>query len=245
MRPYKYAICALVFGLLALSACKRHDEIQRISTYTFTNGMGVSLTMDLYPSMDDYNGCRNRISSVELAPGASKAVQLEALKTYGVDWYSADYKYSNWVEPAIRNAGPTVSTPPELEVAMADDRRMLMIDRPDMSRLLLLNGNGSSSTWKAVVNAPAALPGTHIFRLGKDFNWVDSIFNGGNVETRSGTFASHLGDYPDFYVTLFDGEGLNFAQLLYGSWAGTTGRDTLMVEFNEPGVTSFVVAVRQ
>jgi hypothetical protein len=195
--------------------------------------------------MADYNFSRNLISSHQLASGDTLQLQLEALKTYGLDWYSADYKYSNWLEPLIRNAGPNLSTPAPLEVAMEDDHRLLSIDRPDISRLILLNGNDPSSTWKSVVKNAGLHLGTHIIRLGKDFSWLDSVTNGGNTEIHKGTFASHMGQYPEFVAILFNANGEDYAQLIFGQAFSAGNRDTIMLSFSDPGAVSFDPAIRQ
>ncbi len=120
---------------------------------TFVNESDTAITIDVYGSADDYAKSTNKITSVQLNNGASLPRTIKTFGTFYLDCYSSSYYYTNWFYSNFTNT----SRPQSVLYEPAVNNGQAYTLRPDMSdvstdRLILLNGNQPSTTWK-VVNA--------------------------------------------------------------------------------------------
>jgi hypothetical protein len=167
----------MVTGLLMLACTKPHD-LSTESTYAFTNQTGRRITFDLYPSKADYGKNTNRLERLVFEPNSTQKLKLKVGESYWVDWYSDGYSMNNW-DLTSNNS----SIRPELKVADVDDSRTISATYQDTMRSIMLNGGGTSSTWKGVVANGSTVDGTHEFVFQKDFTGTHSYTNSAGQTT--------------------------------------------------------------
>jgi hypothetical protein len=240
---------ALCFLVLFMAACtKPHEQITE-STYTFTNQTGQRVTLDLYPTKTDYGKNTNRLQRLVLGPDSSDKLKLNVGQSYWVDWYTDDYAYNNW-----NLNSNEVGLRQELKVADIDDTRTLSGGYKDTTRSIMLNGSGTSSTWKGIVSASTGADGIHVFVFQKDLTLIHTFTNtAGQTSTEQLTYRIYSIS-RDFYTTYYFSFSMdrNGIAVYRGScnlknMFPTTGRDSLYITpVNTSGgtVTNFFV-VRQ
>jgi hypothetical protein len=237
------ALC-LVAGLFS---CKKHD-IPTQSTYTFTNQTGRRISFDLYNSEEDYYHNANRMEQYNIEAGASQKMVLDVARVYWVDWYSADYRYNNWA-----SAFNSVDPGPKLQIAMVDDVRNIKASSPDTLRSVMLNGSGTSSTWKGTITTSSPIKGDHQFVFAKDFTgkytFTDPI-GGSYVRDFKYSFSSFSQQGTSMYrftLALRDESDVNFFSVACNLFNYTphTGRDSLWVSPQSGSFSDQFFIVRQ
>jgi hypothetical protein len=243
--------CQLLLGICALSlglaSCKS-PEVQTVSTYSINNATPYKVTLDIYPTKDDYLAYTNRSSQYFIEPGATLTLSLQALKTYWIDWYNANYTVNNWVDST--QSATDAMPKPKLQVAIVDDRFALGSSYRDTSRSVLLNGMATSSTWKAVVTSQPPINGTHTFTFRRDFQCMYTFTNpSGNSTTRQFWYfiSNPQRSTTSFKVYIRTDQSSYFAFLDFNNPSYKGGRDTLMASFYNGSTTYSGVypAVRQ
>jgi hypothetical protein len=233
--------------MLMFSSCTRIDTTEMVD-YTFTNTMSVPLTLDVYPSMDDYNRNTNLIHAYPLAPGASAIIPLEFGRTYGLDWYSADYGYSNWVDrdntqaTTIRTLSPMAALAP----SALGDHLSLTVNAADTTRSIFLNGSGTSSSWKLTIDDTTLYKGTHTLTFRKDFH---CDYTGLTSITLNRQFKYDVVNAipPRFYVNVNGDDGIPFAIVYFGGTGPNPvfNRDTLKLRFYSDIANHLYPLIRQ
>ena len=166
--PANHYNALLRYYNVARLSCHK-QEVKTESTYTFTNTTGQRIMFDLYGSKEDYSRNANRMHQYIIEPGTAQQIEFEALKTYWIDWYSADYSMNNW-RSTYTNEFDRPSPATEITIAAEDDHYSISSAIRDTSRSILMNGSGSSSTWQATITNSFGLNGIHRFVFKKDFS---------------------------------------------------------------------------
>jgi hypothetical protein len=244
-----FTLLALSFSFLlaALSSCGKRDFIQTKSNYAFTNNMDRAVTLDFYDNADDYYGAKNSIKRLQIPVGSSTPVELDAMRSYWVDWYSADYSMNNW---AVDSNGYQNNLPSaELRVAAEDDEIGISSSMEDVSRWVLLSGNELSSNWKVDIDGTQALNGSHQFTFRRDYTG-EYIFTpkvgAATVMPINYSLFSVRADY--FRMKVKDSDGDQIAEIYFNSNPNSYpnfGRDTLMVNFRMVSYYDYYAAKRQ
>ncbi len=157
-----YWSAMLAFSLLT-GACKKHYVAPTQYPYTFINQSTVPLTLDLYGSEEDYNNNTARLERHTMAVGDTQVLIIDVGKTYWYDWYSSDYRYSNW---AITDY--TVDRSTTIEFGKTSIYQNFQVAGPDTVRTLLLGTGGLPGNWAGKDTAADSLHGTHQFQFRKD-----------------------------------------------------------------------------
>ena len=164
-----------------LTACTKHAA-PKDSTYTFTNTVPERITVDVYNSEADYVNNANRAGRYNVDAGSDVKITLPAPGTVWLDWYSSGFTYNNWRRYGTGGGGGSNGSKylAETPVAIVDDHVYLESawNYGDTSRSVILNGDGTSSTWEMdVPPAFGPLTGGHYkFTFRKDFTG-EYLFN--------------------------------------------------------------------
>ncbi len=255
-------LLSLLAAIWLLSACKV-QEFPKDATYTFNNNTGQPVTLDVYNTQDDYTNNSNRVSRTSIAPGKNAQMTFGIGNTVWVDWYTADYSLSNWHNnKRIQKAGgQTLGLVGQINIAAMDDQINLAqsFGYTDTSRIILLNGSGSSSTWE--MNIPSgvgsAYAGKHRFVFSKDFTCkytYTSTFGGQTNSTLYGMISQLIPYKPTraggFTMSFYNDEF--FRNLILradfntgSSWSSTINRDTLSAYLYNAGSSGYYPLVRQ
>lgn len=247
-----YSLPVLSFSVLltVLTACSKREDLQRISTYSFINTLKKEVNIDFYSSKDDYNNAGNAIKSLKLPQGEMMSVELEALDTFWIDWYSADFSLNNWgIEYGSNTYFYGAYPPPELRVAAQDDKISISSKSTDISRSVLLNGSGLSSSWRADISGIEALDGTHNFTFRRDFKGVYSYTSTAG-DTIIAPISYSLFQLRPLYfrMNIWDDQEGQLAEIYFNSDPNSYpnfGRDTLMVNFRRVSYYDYYPAKRQ
>lgn len=130
-----------------VSACKKKEKDN--TDVTFVNRIDKTITLDLYPSAQDYAGNTNMTERIILLPGENKVIPGSTFskgKTYYMDWYSEDFYYNNWYNDDYPVTGLRVRIKPE------PGNNTYYID-PSLrgnGRNAFLKGPGNSSDWISI-----------------------------------------------------------------------------------------------
>src|ERR1043165_1693169 len=152
-----FAGLGVLFFIMSTTGCKMHFVQPSQYPYHFVNQTNVPLTLDLYGSRDDYNNNTNRLERHVMSVGDTQEVIIDVGKTYWYDWYSGDYRYSNW---AITHNGDSYTT---IQFGKTSIRNVFQVEGPDTVRAILLTEANLASNWQGVDTAADSLHGTHEF----------------------------------------------------------------------------------
>lgn len=98
MNITKLLLTAATVSILGVS-CTPEKQGVKPYDYTYTNKTGKDITINIYQSIDDYNSNSN-VYITGVAPAGGTFVipssDFQPGIRYYVDWYSADYTYTNW-----------------------------------------------------------------------------------------------------------------------------------------------------
>jgi len=140
MHKNKILIALLAFCTLLIS-CKPED----VKTFTFTNELPQQVTVNIYNTEADYLGNKNMVYSGTVDASGKLDVPYSVFKSgavqYYIDWYSADYEYSNWNEFYTTTFKLTPTENGSYTISPENNYIGLL-------RKIMLNGNGTGSTWK-------------------------------------------------------------------------------------------------
>jgi hypothetical protein len=241
----RFSAVVLLLPYLLMTACYRGAE-RDLSTYTIINKLPVAVTLDVYPSMDDYYLQANREARYELQPQAKLKFSLSSYKTYGIDWYSKDYTYNNWSDPKQHYIYTNNALPlPTLKTHGTEEYLDLRVAETDSSRSILLNGDGRSSTWKAVNEDNTPHKGTHLFELSKDFRCRHTIIDSSGTHSQDYAFLLTQNS-ATFELTIEDSAKGYVVELRHANIPGTWyDRDTLTLWFSDSPGGAYYPAVRQ
>lgn len=106
-------VIAALFCTTVLLGCKKKTTDN--TDITIVNRVDKSVTVSIYPTMDDYNNATNVVvrkviaaSSNEVIPGNT----LVAGKTYYMDWHTDNYYQTNWFNDKYPQSGAQVAITP-------------------------------------------------------------------------------------------------------------------------------------
>lgn len=141
---------SLILPILFYMACtKPGDETTDKKKGHILNQSGDTLTFDIYRSRDDYNNNRNVVSTYRLMPNEDKEIpSVQPNSKYYVDWYNDEYLVTNWIRNDVEFTSDENGVL-DIGVFQQDGHRI---------RLLLLEGNGTSSEWNAIDIVHVASP---------------------------------------------------------------------------------------
>ncbi len=253
MKQISYPIVFLLLLTLLAASCRKREQIQKASTYSFTNQTDRILTFDFYNNEADYALNANRLQQRQILPGQKAQIELEALKTYWIDWYSPDYSLNNW-RSSFAGSSDRPYPPAELTVAAMDDQFLVSAD-PDTSRSVLVGGGGTSSTWLAKLENEVAMNGTHRIIFRKDFRgeytYTDaagtSFYTPITYSVTSRMFYNNIPQGFDLSIMNDQRAEIINARFQLGPFTyQPTGRDTMLLTFvqSSPYYNSYP-AVRQ
>ncbi len=243
---FRFQLLLTIVAMAALPACKKHEGIQKESTYTFLNRTGRPVTMDLYGTRADYDQNSNRLMQHAIPPDSAVKLKLEVAREYWLDWYSQGYEYNNW-EPVFSGAFPM----PQLSIAAVDDSRELRSRNSDTVRSVVLSGGEVSSTWSGSVPATSGSfwAGEHEFVLHKSMKADHRFTNlAGGVSSSQYDFSinsiSQISGKPSrFVLNVRNAQGAGMFSLACNLYNATprTGRDSLRVQTLQQSIHEFVV----
>ncbi|HLO71643.1 MAG TPA: hypothetical protein VK167_12275 [Flavipsychrobacter sp.] len=142
----KNVIAALLCAAVLISCKKKTTDNTDI---TIVNRIDKSVTVSIYPTMDDYNNATNVVvrkvvgaSSNEIIPGNT----LTAGKTYYMDWHTDNYYQTNWFNDKYPQSGSQVAITP----VPGNNTYYTEPSFTGNARTVYLAKNGTSSKWLAV-----------------------------------------------------------------------------------------------
>lgn len=236
-KPHVFRLIAYSISILFFSfcACSKRERQQTISNYTFTNTLNEDVTVDFYNSMDDYQSLNNPLQTLKIPVGGSSTVELEALRTYWLDWYSQDFMFHNWSASEADKPSNISFPSPKFTTAIEDDN-IAISSRPDISRLILFKGKELSSSWQVDIDGEPELNGTHVFTFRRDYTGEHRFTpqSGNTTVAPIGISMVNVSD-ASFRMAVVDTTGSSLASVYFlpnGDSASYTGRDTLVVNFN-------------
>ncbi len=149
----KSRILVTIAGLMCIyfSGCEKAEE----GTYhgVVRNSIPQNVRLSFYENEADYLKGTNPMYSTTITPNGEWEIpsEMEGGKKVYVDWYSEDYRYTNWAGGSISRFGsnnnvtfnvPNIS--PEMNPAMT------LAGSPTYSRIVCLDKDKDSTSWHAV-----------------------------------------------------------------------------------------------
>lgn len=155
MRSYLIGIIMPLLTLFFFS-CKKGPADG--GPYTFYNRMNDVVNLNLYPTKEDYMYSRNALLSVRIQPqssyiwsynGGDGLFDKDAILY--MDWYTDDYRYTNWKKVLSLEAGSLMQPPLYRFTRSRFGMNNYYINSYDNSdiRQVLINGNEPEVAWKA------------------------------------------------------------------------------------------------
>lgn len=141
----------LILLLLSVSACIKDPSTQQ-KAFTFKNESSRDIDLIVYKNQEDYYESKNATYKVSLKAGESKEVEdtnLEEDGDYFIDWYTKDYKYTNWVyrSPNDPTTGDMIYYSTSGQAYTVTDADMSLV----LGRNIWLGSNGEYlSIWEPV-----------------------------------------------------------------------------------------------
>jgi hypothetical protein len=168
--------------------------------------------------------------------GGALPVELEAVRTYWLDWYTADFMFSNW--SMLDNRSPNASPAPKLAIANENDNIQISSRFSEYSRAVLLNGNDISSSWRVEISTKEGLNGIHLFTFRRDYTGeYKYIISAGDTTVSPITFSIEgIGPYI-FTMVISDDKNGRLANVIFNpdqSMNPNPNRDTILVNFEKP-----------
>jgi hypothetical protein len=260
---YSKSIGAVVLLLALFSSCKV-PKIPEVINYTFINNTGQHVTLDLYNTKEDYTHNANRVSRSRIVPLQSVTLPLAVSTPVWIDWYTDDYSTNNWQMDALNVTGQTVyqlaaeTQPPVID---ANASLSQYLNYADTTRMVLLNGSDSGSTWQLSYNGSINpdRAGTHRLEVKKDFTCNYTFTNTqGSVQTstayyritknapitptRAYGFTMYLYRDPAYSSIILTAD---FNTNSSGPQTGPPDRDTLRATLQLPSTSVKLPLVRQ
>jgi hypothetical protein len=156
MRNTILILSALIFILFS-SSCGKKNKLH--GPYTFENQTGETINLKMYKTLDDYASSTNPALAIRMAPGDAYAwnytdpdEMLQKDKTFYMDWYTDDYRMSNWARFRSAEAA-TMEEPPYYVFTRKRYGSKIHVIVPYLRsymRSALIRGNEKEVSWKAV-----------------------------------------------------------------------------------------------
>ena len=239
--------CLGTFFLLALfvTGCKRHYVAPTQYPYRFINHDTMPLILDLYGSQEDYANNVNRLQRHLMAVGDTQEVIIDVGRTYWYDWYSSDYRFSNWAVTDYNDRCQII----EFGKTALNER--FRTQGPDTIRSILLRGDGISSAWKGVDTAADSLNGIHQFLFRKDKTGTHIFQDKDVVTTLPFTYEifaqqGSFGPIEWFMLTIYEAGSLDRSYTVYCKLSNgypslpVTGPDTFQITRPHTEISFFV-----
>ncbi len=138
---------AAILACTFITACKKSDKDG--TDVTFLNNVNQNVTLDIYPSIEDYTGNSNVFLRKVLQPGEKAILPGNTFKsgqTYYMDWYTDDYYYSNWFNDDYSVGNTKVGIKPVAN----NNTYYCNPEFQGANRTTFLKKNASLTEWKAV-----------------------------------------------------------------------------------------------
>lgn len=154
----------LFLSALTFAACKK-DDTDANQTFTLKNQLNSPVKIDIYPGEENYKLGTNAVYDIKLESGASTTIPSGMLikgNSYYVDWYTDDYKVTNWWKEKENDEsdGAIIFNTAKTNTYIID---VVQQHRNNPFRSILINDNQPETKWVSS-NGEA----TFIFR--KDFS---------------------------------------------------------------------------
>ncbi|RYD57554.1 MAG: hypothetical protein EOP56_07175 [Sphingobacteriales bacterium] len=156
MRNILLALSALLL-LIHTTSCGKKNKLK--GPYTFENNTGETINLRMYKTLDDYANSTSPALAVRMAPGdaykwdyTDADEMLQQDKTFYMDWYTDDYKMTNWTW--FRSISQvSLLKPPYSQFTRQRYGSKIHVITPDFHsgmRSVLIKGNMKELTWTAV-----------------------------------------------------------------------------------------------
>jgi hypothetical protein len=151
----------LLICAVSVAGCKKKTETPAPADHpptvlklsgAFENKTDQTITVDIYytPNASPLNPSNLALlTKLSIQPGGKASIATDLAtpgKTYAYDWYSQDYKLTSWPREARFNGLANVTV---FDYA-PDGAKEILTDTSGLERIIVLNGNGKKSRWKAV-----------------------------------------------------------------------------------------------
>lgn len=138
---YNYFLIFIVGLLLISSGCNKQSSVY---TYTIVNQTDKVINVYIYRTLSDYSDGQYNVVGGSINPNSTFPIPSNVLldsRDYYIDWYSADFNYSNWGDSSAVN-----------KFTPSRDQNIFYIapTKPNNIRKVCLSGNLDVTSWKAV-----------------------------------------------------------------------------------------------
>ena len=140
-------LAAMAFMVIA--SCKKSDSAKAAEKvdFKFSNNVPSPIHIDIYGTRGNYYDNRSPLASADLSlNGDHTFTGLTSGQEYFIDWYSPDYNYNNWYNGQGIPSLYVGFTP----TAANTYAQLNHLPQIDYSRTLLIGGNGTASSWRAI-----------------------------------------------------------------------------------------------
>lgn len=142
----KNVIAALLCATVFISCKKKTTDNTDV---TIVNRIDKSVTVSIYPTMDDYNNTTNVVVRKVIPANSNEIISANTLaagKTYYMDWHTDNYYQTNWFNDKYPQAGAQVAITP----VPGNNTYYTEPSFAGNARTIYLAKSGSSSRWHAV-----------------------------------------------------------------------------------------------
>lgn len=156
MRNILLALSAVLL-MLCTASCGKKNKLK--GPYTFENNTGETINLRMYKTLDDYANSTNPTLAVRMAPGDTYKwnytdgdEMLQQDKTFYMDWYTDDYRMSNWGRFYDPNPSHLVEDPPYVFTRKRYGSNICVLLPYDTTywRQTVIRGNENEVLWKAI-----------------------------------------------------------------------------------------------
>jgi hypothetical protein len=105
MQRFSALTLSIISTILLLATGCRKDG-KDLSEVTFTNQIGETVVLDIYPTLGDYSNNTNPIVKMVVPAYSNLVLKGSTFKpgqNYYMDWYSPNHYYSNWYNDKYKN----------------------------------------------------------------------------------------------------------------------------------------------
>ncbi len=142
----KNVIAALLCATVFISCKKKTTDNTDV---TIVNRIDKSVTVSIYPTMDDYNNATNVVVRKVIPANSNEIISANTLaagKTYYMDWHTDNYYQTNWFNDKYPQSGAQVAITP----VPGNNTYYTEPSFAGNARTIYLAKSGTSSKWHAV-----------------------------------------------------------------------------------------------
>ncbi len=131
----------------AIASCKKSTNDN--TDVTIVNRVDKSVTVSIYPTMDDYNNATNAVVRKVVGANANEVISGNMFtpgKTYYMDWHTDSYYQTNWFNDKYPQSGAQVAITP----VAGNNTYYTEPSFTGNARTVYLSKSASSTKWHAV-----------------------------------------------------------------------------------------------